>query len=59
MQHDEVGKTVDEEMQHVNVMKTAEEKIQLEKATPDTEASHYEVTQINSEGDGFNVELTT
>ena len=59
VQHDEVGKTADEEMQHVNVMKTAEEKMQLEKATTDSEASHYEVTQIKSEGDGFNVELNT
>ena len=59
VQQDEVGKTADEEMQHVNVMKTAEEKMQLEKATTDSEASHYEVTQIKSEGDGFNVELNT
>ena len=59
MQHDEVGKTVEEEMQHVTVMKTAEEKMQLEKATPNSEANHYELTQIKSEGDGFKVELNT
>ena len=33
--------------------------MQLEKVTPDSEANHYEVTHIKSEGDGFNVELNT
>ena len=59
MQHDEVGKTAEEEMQHVKVMKTAEETMQLEKVSPDSAANHYEITQIKSEGDGFNVELNT
>ena len=33
--------------------------MQLEKVTPDSDANHYEVTQIKSEGDGVNVELNT
>ena len=33
--------------------------MQLEKVTPYSEANHYEVTQIKSEGDGFNVEVNT
>ena len=58
--HDEVGQTAEEEMQHDEVGKTAdEEKMQLENVTPDSEASHYEVTQIKYEGDGFNVVLST
>ena len=59
MHHDEVGKTSDDEMQHVKVMKTAEENMQLENVTPDSEASHYEVTHIKSEVDGSNVVLNT
>ena len=52
MQHDEVGKTA-EEMQHDEVGKTADAEMQHAKVME----SHYEVTQIKSEGDGFNVEL--
>ena len=40
-------------------MKTADEEMQLEMVTPDSEASYYEVTQNTSEGDGVNVELIT
>ena len=47
------------EMQHVNVTKTADEEMQLEMVTPDSEASYYEVTQSKSDGDGVNVELIT
>ena len=32
----------------MKVMKTAEEEIQLEKVTPDSEASYYEEIRINS-----------
>ena len=43
----------------MKVMKTAEEDMRLQIVTLDGEASYYEVTQSNYEGDGFNVELNT
>ena len=59
MQHEEAAKTAEEEMPHVKVMKTGEEEIQLEMATPHSEASYYKVTQNMSEGNGVNVVLIT
>ena len=38
--HEEAEKTADEEMQLVKVMKTAEEALQLEMVTPDSEAGY-------------------
>ena len=60
MQQEEGRKTAKEDMQHVKVMKTVDEKMQLEMVTPDSEVGYeVEVTQSRSEGDGVNVELIT
>ena len=43
----------------MKVMKTADEVMQLDIVTPDSEASYNGVIQGKSEEDGFNVELKT
>ena len=43
----------------MTVTKTADEEMQLEMVTPDSEASYYEVIQSKYEGDDVNVELIT
>ena len=54
---EKVGKTAEGKMLHKKDGNTAEEETQLEKVTPDSGASYTEVTQIMSEGDGFNLKL--
>ena len=59
-----VWKTAEEDIQQEEVVKTAKEEMKHVKviggdAGGGSEASYYDVTQSESEGDGFNVELNT